>query len=417
MLRTILRPASHAARSFLGINGLSSRVAAMQASIRQLSREPVSSEIPASVAMSAPSLDINHLLHHSRGALLRTMPAGAQRLLSAGCAGSWYFDWIEETYGHVAEHLGIEYYAPEPHALPNNVTWICNTASNMSAVESASCDLVFSGQNVEHLWPDEVSGFLLEAARVLKPGGYLVVDSPNRLMTAPLNWSHPEHTIELTIAEITALMQMAGFDVTATYGIWLCRDARDGRLLAFDPKVPEKGWSITERLIVARDRPADSFVWWVEGVRNDRTPDAEGVRATMDGLFRQHWPERVQRLVVPAGHQSRRTEEGDWIISTPSQGGVVFYGPYMPLRAGRYRVTWRIEPAADASSPVAICDVVAGGDAKPITCHEVAASDRRVSLEFTLRATTFGLQFRCLSTGGAGFSVLRKIDLEEHPDN
>ena len=75
----------------------------------------------------------------------------------------------------------------------------------MSEVGNASCDLVFSGQNLEHLWPDEVSGFLLEAARVLRPGGHLVVDSPNRLLTAPLNWSHPEHTIELTLAEVAKM--------------------------------------------------------------------------------------------------------------------------------------------------------------------------------------------------------------------
>jgi SAM-dependent methyltransferase len=422
MLQSILRPAAHAARSFLGTNGLASRVGALEATARQLLSMHGSAGlsapdgVPAGVAMSAPSLDINYLLHHSRGALLRTMPPGARRMLSAGCAGNWYFDWIEETYGRVPEHLGIEYYAPKPDGLADNVTWISNTASNMSAVEPESCDLVFSGQNIEHLWPEEVSGFLLEAARVLKPGGHLVVDSPNRLLTAPLNWSHPEHTIELTLAEITTLMQMAGFDITAAYGIWLCRDARRDRLLAFDPKVPQEGWSITERLILARDRPADSFLWWVEGARSRRTPDAAGVRAMMDDLFRQHWPERVQRLLVSAGHASRRTEAGEWIISARGQGGCVFYGPYMPLRAGRYRAAWEVIPAARAASPVAICDVVAEGSAEPLARHEVSASDRRVSLEFALPATTFGLQFRCSSTGGAGFSVLRRIELEEHPD-
>jgi hypothetical protein len=100
--------------------------------------------------------------HHSRRALLRGIPPGAQRFLSAGCAGNCYFEWIEETYGRVPEHLSIEYYMPKPEGLPNNVTWIANTASDMSAVASASCDLVFSGQNLEHL-----SEFLLESARVL----------------------------------------------------------------------------------------------------------------------------------------------------------------------------------------------------------------------------------------------------------
>jgi hypothetical protein len=128
-------------------------------------------------------LDINLLLHQSRSAYLRGMPPGAKRLLSAGCAGLWYFEWIKQTYGCVPEHLGIEFYTPKPDGLDNNVTWIANTASDMSAVKSRSCDLVFSGQNIEHLWPEEVSGFMLEAARVLALGGHLVIDSPNRRLS------------------------------------------------------------------------------------------------------------------------------------------------------------------------------------------------------------------------------------------
>ncbi|MBB3149460.1 SAM-dependent methyltransferase [Phyllobacterium trifolii] len=372
-------------------------------------------EAASALATTAPSLNVNFLLHHSRGALLRGMPSGAHRLLSAGCAGNWYFDWIEETYGRVPEHLGIEYYMPKPEGLPDNVTWITNTASDMSAVENASCDLVFSGQNLEHLWPEEVSGFLLEAARVLRPGGHLVVDSPNRLLTAPLNWSHPEHTIELTLDEVTALMRLAGFEITASYGVWLCRDPRTGEVLPFDPNQPTPGWSVTERLIIARDRPEESFIWWIEGVRRDRTPNAAATHAMMAELFAKHWPERVQRLVVPAGRRLQQSLQGEWVEAAAGEGGIVIYGPYMPLRAGRHRVTWQLQPADGTHSPMsAVCDVMVDGIAEPIARHEVQAGESHVSLEFNLTDTTFGLQFRCASTGGAGFSVLRKVELEEH---
>jgi len=74
----------------------------------------------------------------------------------------------------------------------------------MSGVRDRTCDLVFLGQNLEHLWPEEVAGFLAEAARVTKLGGHLVVDSPNRLLPKPLNWSHPEHTVELATDEATS---------------------------------------------------------------------------------------------------------------------------------------------------------------------------------------------------------------------
>ena len=148
-------------------------------------------------------------------------------------------------------------------------------------------------------------------------------------------------------------------------------------------------------------------------MRNEQAPDAAATQTMMADLFRKHWPERVQRLLVPAGHGSRHSAEGEWIELAAGQGGVAIYGPYMPLRAGRYYVTWQIQPAAGADSPVAVCDVVAGSDAAILARHEVQPHESRVSLEFELPETTFGLQFRTISTGGAGFWVLRRIELDE----
>ena len=72
-----------------------------------------------------------------------------------------------------------------------------------------------------------VSGFLSEAARVLRPGSPVVIDSPNRLVTAGLTWSHPEPTLELAAEEMASLPTLSGFDVTAVRGIRLCRAPRD----------------------------------------------------------------------------------------------------------------------------------------------------------------------------------------------
>ncbi len=66
-------------------------------------------------------LDVNLLLHQSRAAMLRHMPAGARTLLSAGCAGTWYFGWVEQCYGRVSQHIGIEFYSPRPTDLLDNV--------------------------------------------------------------------------------------------------------------------------------------------------------------------------------------------------------------------------------------------------------------------------------------------------------
>lgn len=339
MMRAILRPIAHAVRSVVGTNGLSERIAHLEGVVSGAAAAVLQPDALGPAPAAGERVDVNLMLHQSRSAMLRGMPPGAARLLSAGCAGTWYFDWIEQTYGRVPEHLGIEFFEPRPADLPDNVTWIANTASDMSAVPAASCDLVFSGQNLEHLWPEEVAGFVLEAARVLREGGHLVIDSPNRTITAAQTWSHPQHTIELTPDEAEQLVRLAGFDVTAMRGIWLCRDPRSGENLAFDPNIVDEHWSMPERMICAIGYPEHSFIWWLEAKRSPRAPDPEAVSALMADLFRRHWPERVQRLHSQPGHTIEASPEGNWVLSAPGQSSFALYGAYMPLKAGRYRVT------------------------------------------------------------------------------
>jgi len=406
MISDRLKKLSTMARSFVGTNGMSAQIAAMRATLDRVEHATRGEAAPAQL------LDFNMMLHQSRGAMLREMPPGAHRLLSAGCAGNWYFDWIAQCYGHVPDHVGIEFYTPRPDTLPDNVTWIANTASNMEAVESASCDLVFSGQNMEHLWGHEVAGFLVEAARVLKPGGHLAVDSPNRVITQPLNWSHPEHTIELTVPEIRRLLELAGFDVTKEVGLWLCRDPKSGRLLPFDPNVPDPDWSTVERLIEARHHPEHAFVWWLEGQRTTRAPDRAAIDALLAEAYSHAWPERIRRSMVPAGHKVETRADGEWIVMAPGQTGVALYGPYMPLRAGRHTITFHIDPPKAADGVFAVCDICLGPEATVMQRQEVSSATRQVSFEIELAALEFGAQFRCFSTTG-GFAVKRHVTLVE----
>jgi predicted SAM-dependent methyltransferase len=56
---------------------------------------------------------------------------------------------------------------------------IVASTTDMSAVETASMDAVFSSHNIEHLYPHEVPLALAEFRRVLKPDGFLVVTCPD----------------------------------------------------------------------------------------------------------------------------------------------------------------------------------------------------------------------------------------------
>ncbi len=423
MRRIIFKPVALVLRSVLGLSGLSARLDGIDQGLAALQARPVASPYPVQmpivmpmmvpvqipvlvpylVQAPPPPVDVNGLLHQSRGALLRQMPAGAERLLSAGCAGLWYFEWVTQCYGPVREHWGIEFYTAKPEGLPANVTWIANTAGNMEAVGDASCDLMFSGQNMEHLWADEVAGFMIEAARTIRRGGTLVVDSPNRAITERITWSHPEHTIELTVPEIREMMLLAGFDVAKEAGIWLCRDPRTGRMLPFDPNEVDAEWSQTERLIVARDHPDDSFIWWIEGRRNGAAPDRAGIEAVLARAYERAWPERLQRMVI----LPRFAVVDGWIVVPPGEGGMVFYGPYAPLKAGAYRVVFEVEANSDVV--LGRLEVCVGPEGRVLVDAPCRAGE--VALSFTLAELQFGVQFRCVSDVG-DFRVRRGVRLE-----
>jgi SAM-dependent methyltransferase len=430
--KNIMRTAAHAVRSVVGTNGVSDRLRRIEVGVEELRQRTAkiarasdlgtgSAELEAAPTANEPAstvatmIDHNMMIHQGRGALLRAMPPGANRLLSAGCSGTWYFDWMRQCYGDVPEHLGIEYYTPRPDDLPANVSWITNTVSDMSGVATASCDLVFSGQNIEHLWPAEVVAFLVEAARVTRPGGHLVIDSPNRTLTAAMNYSMAEHTFELTVDEIRQAVTMAGFDETKVAGIWLCRDPRTGRVLPFDSNQPDVDWSVTERLVAAGDHPNDSFIWWLEARRTARTPELATLRTRINGIFANAWPERIQRLIPYPGRDVERRGGVDWIIASPGEAGFAMYGPYMPLRPGRYRCKFFLasEAATGDGRPLAVCDVVGGPDTTTLARGEVRPGQSEITLEFTLDRLLFAMQFRCVSHGNGGFAVARHVTLEE----
>lgn len=269
-----------------------------------------SSEGNSSIGL-LPLTDFNHLLHSLRTANLRQIQRPVGVLLSAGCAGRWYFDWLEETCGPISSHLGIEFYSPRPDDLPPNTSWIVNTVNDMSEVPSGSVNVVFSGQNIEHLWPAEVAGFLLEAHRVLAPGGRLVLDSPNRLMVELLGWAHPEHTVEFSPAEARDLVESAGFRVDVCRGLWqVYNNEAILPLMVGTPRVE----LVIDRALAAVNDPDHAFVWWIEATKA-RDPVVPEVAKAADRLFADHWAERVWRGAA-SGTRSAPfpLSKGEWRI-------------------------------------------------------------------------------------------------------
>jgi SAM-dependent methyltransferase len=86
-------------------------------------------------------------------------------------------------------------------------------------VRDGSCDVVVSLQVIEHLWEQE--RFLRECFRVLRPGGALLLSTPNRLTFSPGRDTplNPFHTRELSAAELAGLVRDAGFADVEVHGL------------------------------------------------------------------------------------------------------------------------------------------------------------------------------------------------------
>lgn len=96
-----------------------------------------------------------------------------------------------------------------------------HSMADLSDYDDGSFDLVYSGQSIEHVTEEEGTHVLKEVARVLSPGGYLAVDTPNgrvtRLHQAEL--IDPDHEVEYTHGELLAKFADAGLEVIEAKGL------------------------------------------------------------------------------------------------------------------------------------------------------------------------------------------------------
>lgn len=368
-------------------------------------------EVAGIVGLEQP--DFNHLLHHLRGEELSQLPQNAGLFISVGCAGTWYFNWIQQKC-NPQHHVGIEYYSPKPDDLPPNVQWISNTAGDMSSISNEIGDILFSGQNIEHLWPEDIVSFLSESHRVLKPGGLLVVDSPNRLITKEQNWSHPEHILEFTPAEAKEIFEMAGFEVVALRGTWLCQDPETKQQLRFNELTNLTRWPLLKRIEVGKSSVDQAFSWWIEARKGTAMPDMPRVKAIVDKTFKVAWPERVNRLIALESDPIH-LEGVEWLQSR-GRPGVIMFGPYMPLPAGSYEVrfSYRAQiPLPMPNSSILEFDVVDGNGLRlaerTVCAADYSEQNQSQTLRFVLRDTTFGIQFRAMALGDAPVACQRQI--------
>lgn len=179
-------------------------------------------------------------LHASRMRWIRSLPA-AGRILDLGGASLSSDDGalVQLGYPYPFEQLTIVDLPPDDrHDLYRSelvdgpvitslgpVEYRYHSMAELDGFADGSIDLVYSGQTFEHVTPDDGRRVLAEVARVLRPGGHLALDTPNRAVTGiqmrdePGDFIDPDHEIEYTHAQMLDLFAGAGFTVERYHGL------------------------------------------------------------------------------------------------------------------------------------------------------------------------------------------------------
>lgn len=161
----------------------------------------------------------NYWFRRHEAAYLAMLPHCAGRtVLEAGCGEGYGADLLAE----VAELVvGLDYDALAARHVARSYPRVAMARANLVAlpVRSAAIDVVVTMQVLEHLW--DQSGFLDECRRVIRPGGKLVLSTPNRLTFSPGRDTplNPFHTKELSPSELDEMLGEAGFLVNCLGGL------------------------------------------------------------------------------------------------------------------------------------------------------------------------------------------------------
>ena len=157
------------------------------------------------------------------------------------------------------------------------------TQANLDALplRTASVDAVASLQVVEHLW--DLRGFLRECRRILRPGGELIVTTPQRLTFSPgLERGdkpvNPFHVEEFDGEQLHDLLVDAGFDAIEMRGVH------------HGPRIGQ--WEAVNGSIVAAQVTAALTGTWSPGLRemirsitvDDFTVDVDAIPAAQDRI-------------------------------------------------------------------------------------------------------------------------------------
>ena len=131
-------------------------------------------------------------------------------VLEAGCGEGYGADLIADVARRV---IGLDYDESAVAHVRARYPRVDMRHGNLAELPlpDGSVDVVVNFQVIEHLW--DQPQFVAECLRVLRPGGLLLMSTPNRITFSPGRDTplNPFHTRELNAAELTELLVDGGF--------------------------------------------------------------------------------------------------------------------------------------------------------------------------------------------------------------
>lgn len=140
-------------------------------------------------------------------------------VLEAGCGEGYGADLIASVARRV---IAVDYDAAAVAHVRSRYPRVQVLAGNLASLPlpDTAVDVVANFQVIEHLW--DQPQFVTECLRVLRPGGLLLMSTPNRITFTPGSDTpvNPFHTRELNAAELAELLIDGGFRMRSMAGVF-----------------------------------------------------------------------------------------------------------------------------------------------------------------------------------------------------
>jgi predicted SAM-dependent methyltransferase len=179
---------------------------------------------------------LGHSIHSGRCQFIRGLPR-AERILDLGGTHLYSDEGAMVGLGYpyrFKELVIVDLPSEERHEIYRSsqrltevetrlglVRYQYHSMTDLSGFEDSSFDLVYSGQSIEHVTSEEGAFVFAQVHRLLCPGGYFALDTPNARVTRlqQQEFIDPDHKVEYQLPELVEMATGAGYEVVEVKGL------------------------------------------------------------------------------------------------------------------------------------------------------------------------------------------------------